>query len=265
MTGKILKNRYISSFLIAVIICFSFMGCAILNHITKRKIPDEMVFIPSGWFTMGSSVDDGKVGLEIGADTIPRHRVYTRAFYIDKYEVSVKKYLKFIQSTGRTGPSSWTYEGLPENETDQPVIGVTWYDADAYCKWAGKRLPTEEEWEKAARGEDGRMWPWGDDFTKGNANTLVSGIIWVVPVDSYPESVSPYGLFNMAGNAGEWTDSWYTAYPDSPVIKRKTFGKKYRVARGGSWDAPKDFARTTHRTALMPTLGQPSFGFRCAM
>ncbi|HTP41941.1 MAG TPA: formylglycine-generating enzyme family protein [Nitrospiria bacterium] len=223
-----------------------------------------MVFIPGGSFLMGSKPMDGVVGLEIGVDELPQHQVDLPGYFIDQYEVTIGAYRTFVTATGRRPPRIWADPLYPKSSDDHPVVDVNWYDADAYCRWAGKRLPTEAEWEKAARGADGRRWPWGDRWIPGAANIQGDRRHWTAPVGSYPTDKSPYGVFDMAGNAMEWTESWYTAYPGS-TVKRLAFGKHFKVLKGGSWMSPvAPFTHAASRYGIGPKWDHPHFGFRCA-
>lgn len=237
---------------------------------------EQMAHIPAGEFIMGSTEMDGLVGQSVGVDEIPQRSVYLKAFYIDRYEVTNRQYKAFIDATGHSAPddkhpgaSSWKGNTPPEGTEGIPVSNITWYDADAYCRWAGKRLPAEEEWEKAARGTDGRQWPWGNDFFgpdgKIMANTREARVGWTTQTGSYPEGVSPYGIYDMAGSVMEWTSSWYKPYPGS-TLQREAFGEKYKVLRGGSWENPSvPFARSAYRHAVAPKWDHPAHGFRCAV
>src|SRR3990172_1011602 len=202
--------------------------------------PTEMVLIPAGEFIMGGDESHGTVGIEVGVDVMPARKVYLKSFHIDRYEATNGQYKKFLDGTGNPAPILWgpRYAGqqYPPIRDNDPVSDVKWYEADAYCRWLGKRLPTEEEWEKAARGTDGRKFPWGNEWKDGIANTLEyfekkqkpgikAYLHTVAEVGRFKEDVSPYGIYDMGGNVMEWTSSWYNPYPGS-ALKRDTFGEK---------------------------------------
>ena len=232
----------------------------------------EMVLIPTGEFEMGSN--DGPDNEK------PVHTVFVDAFYIDKYEVTNAKYRKFIQFRGHAEPEYWNNSKY--NQPNQPVIGVTWYDAMAYAQWAGKRLPTEAEWEKAARGGlKGKRYPWGDNISHDDANYLGTGgrDTWAItaPVGSFPPN--GYGIYDMAGNVWEWCMDEYQAdfYSKSPrtstnpiagesilyIIKNSTDVKSRRVLRGGSWLFLNYRGRVANRLRYDPDIWYATFGFRC--
>lgn len=206
---------------------------------TKPVPPEGMVYVPAGAFIMGSNYGD--------ADETPQHIAQTGAFFIDIYEVSNEDFRKF--------DPSFTF---PENKENNPAI-VTWEQANAYAKWAGKRLPTEKEWEKAARGTDGRLFPWGNTYD----NTFV---IWDqrYPRGSAPaRPESPYGCIDMAGGVWEWTADWYKPYSGNE-IPCEQYGEKYKVIRGGSSFNSYAMIRTSHRYYLPAnTTGNYLTGFRC--
>lgn len=264
---NLLKQVIIYSFLIVTI-----SGCGFaLKQAIPPSPPEGMVYIPEGWFLMGSKEEDGRMGMAVGVDEVPQHRVLLKGFYIDRHEVNVGEYRRFMVSTDRYVPRIWSIEAwqhmYPAPKDNHPMSGVTWYDADEYCRSVGKRLPTEAEWEKAARGTDGRQFPWGNDpVTRQNikANTLEAWVNWTMPQGSYPEGVSLYGVLDMAGNVMEWTSSWYQAYPGSS-LEREAFGEKYKVMKGGGWENPAvPFAMSAHRHAVAPIWDHPGHGFRCA-
>jgi len=216
----------------------------------------EMVAVPAGQFLMGSDGDD---------DEKPQHRVTLDGFHIDKYEVTNALYGKFMSATGRRAPEYWNDSKF--NSPQQPVVGVSWQDADAYCRWAGKRLPTEAEWEKAARGTDGRRYPWGDQWEASRANSRESGRGSTVEVSSYPTGASPYGAYNMAGNVWEWAGDWYDKeyYKRSPDRNPKgPDAGTDRVVRGGSWDSSPFALRAADRGSDAQDSRLNYLGFRCA-
>ena len=231
----------------------------------------SMVQVPAGDFTMGSSQEDIQwaaktffsESLKYYADETPAHTVHLDAFEIDRHEVTVAEYRNFMQDTGRAAPK---YMDAPKlNQPNQPVVGVTWQDAADYCEWAGKRLPSEAEWEKAARGPDGRYYPWGNDPdpTRTNVRGRKDGFRYTAPVGAFEHNASPYGAFDMAGNVWEWTADWFQPYPGNSTPS-DLYGTRFKVMRGGSWFSNMDLARTAVRGKLPPGQQQNYIGFRCA-
>ena len=225
----------------------------------------ELVLIPAGEFTMGHNS---------GYDTLPVHRVNLPAFYIDKHEVTNKRYKRFIDATGYKVPWSqdpavaayvwdWQKRMYPEGKGDDPVVLVSWDDAKAFCTWAGKRLPTEAEWEKAARGPKGKPYPWGNDWANSKANTSESGLKQTTPLGSFKEDVSEYGVHDLAGNVSEWVEEWFAPYQGNPMTSYEE-RNKYRVLRGGSWDYAHSIANGYHRQYALPQSQMTAIGFRCA-
>lgn len=223
---------------------------------TVSRIPSAplgMVYVPGGEFTMGR--DDGDEYER------PAHRVTVKPFFIDTYEVSNQDYKKFVDESGRTVPTDWLNRNYPNGASLKPVTGITWEDANAYAKWAGKRLPTEEEWEFAARGTDGRRYPWGNEWQSGlaNADGANRGVLDV----SAPKDASAFGAVAMVGNAWEWTASGLAAY-EGGQLKTKP-GADLKVIRGGSYDSDRVTATTTFRRGY-PIRGNYDYsktGFRC--
>ena len=227
--------------------------------------PGEMVLIAEGEFIMGS---DSRL-----PDEGPQHIVNLKSFYIDVYEVTNLQYKKFNNETKRRSPTHFRNRTFPRGKADHPVTYVSWEDANAYCEWAGKRLPTDQEWEKAARGTDGRIFPWGDEFDAEKANTplrwqLVGSFGDTTPVGSFKEGVSPNGVYDMSGNVWEWTSSWYKAYPGNKVAS-ESYGERYKTLKGGSWFDCSFYncgisAPVFNRAFFSIRTKNDSFGFRCA-
>lgn len=243
-----------------------------------RPTPDDMVYIPAGDFIMGSDkVDEDAMGLRFGSTPYylnerPRRTVTLEAYFIDKYETTNQQYSEFVAAMqGRVRippPAYWENGVYAEGEEHFPVHTVHWYAASAYCRWRGKRLPTEAEWEKAARGIDGREFPWGNEYSRNKANNQ-SNFAGVIAVGSYEEGKSPYGLYDMTGNVAEWVDDWYKAYPGGESHKDPKYGERYKVIRGGGWGGMGHYNlplyySTTHREKGIPTDAFRDVGFRCA-
>jgi iron(II)-dependent oxidoreductase len=201
--------------------------------------PEGMVYVPAGNFIMGSEYGD--------PDERPKQIAYTTAFFIDQYEVSNAEFAKF--------DPDFKYGAGRENN----AVIVTWSQANNYAKWAGKRLPNEKEWEKAARGTDGRMFPWGNTFDD-------TYVVWDQRTSrggSIAKPESPYGCFDMAGSVWEWTADWYHPYPGND-IPMEQYGETYKVMRGGSNFNNYSFYRTTQRYYLLPEeISNYPVGFRC--
>lgn len=252
-----------------------------------------VVALPAGEFLMGS--DDGP------ASEHPLHRVTLDAFTISRYEVTQVQYRRFLQATGRAAPPYWPAGDFPPGQAAYPVVGVSWADADAYCTWAGGRLPTEAEWERACRGTDGRRYPWGETWDPARANvtgatvaTREAGVEFRAmpwgfgwerlqatpgtaeagprPVGSYPGDVSPEGVVDLAGNVSEWVWDWYNwgDYSALPTHNPRSLGPTWnRVIRGSSWYQTYGLAEPaqalTRCAARNSSHGKsyPYVGFRC--
>jgi formylglycine-generating enzyme required for sulfatase activity len=238
-----------------------------------EKPPEGMVKVPKGEFIMGSNeVDKEAKAVQYGdrrpwyANERPERKVDLKAFHIDATEVTNRQFQEFVKATGTAPPPHWAGGAYPQGLDEHPVVLVTWHEADSYCKWKGKRLPTEAEWEKAARGTDGRKFPWGGDFDTKKVNTL-GEYGGTVPVGTLKEGVSPYGAMDMAGNAQEWTADWYQPYPGND-FNDKEYGEQSKVVRGGGWGGMGHYSlsvyvRTSFRNTANPQARYDDVGFRC--
>jgi formylglycine-generating enzyme required for sulfatase activity len=219
--------------------------------------PGEMVLIPAGEFIFGH---DGE------PTTAPQQKVFVPAYYIDKYEVTMQEYLKFAVDTSYQAQGDWRSLWAPD-KANIPVVNITWDDAVAYAKWANKRLPTEIEWEKAARGEKGFRYPWGEEWQAGKANTFESGIKAPAEIGSYTGDVSPYGVHDMLGNVKEWTGDYFKAYKGSKT-QNKDFGDRFRVLRGADYATYGGRYGGVQFHLALRSYYLPdahfNFGFRCA-
>jgi sulfatase modifying factor 1 len=254
----------------------------------------SVISIPAGEFLMGS--DTGR------DDERPPRLVYVDAFELDRYEVTNAQYRRFLQVTRREPPPYWSGNEYPPGQDDYPVAGVSWPDAEAYCAWAGQRLPTEAEWEKACRGTDGRLYPWGNDWAWYRANLdassyaarpvgqvepgnsqwdtawallrTSSGVSRLQPVGSYPEAASPYGIMDLTGNVSEWVADWYNwgGYWDWPARNPQGTQPPWnRSLRGSAWYDPNGsaaWAQSQSRCSARNSSHErrdPRVGFRCAV
>ncbi len=275
-----------------------------------------MVYVPAGEFDMGNtgiqwmwngSLVNGDLGLQVFTDESPQHRVYLDAYWIDQTEVTVQMFRTFVKATGyetlaeREGwgapwkagrmedewphvpATDWQHPHGPSSSAvdDHPVVQVSWEDAAAYCEWAGGGLPTEAQWEKAARGTDRRLWPWGSTYEgawgnfcdaqcpieRWNQHSYDDGYALTAPVGSFPRGASPYGALDMAGNLWEWVADWYDEdyYSDSPYENPNgPLSGTERTQRGGAWYDYESWVRTTVRHATPPSTRCDDLGFRCA-
>lgn len=288
----------------------------------RQNTLEGMILIPEGLFLMGSTKEDIEKLLDIDRNIeaerlqneMPQREFYLSAYFIDKYPVTNAQYKHFIESGGYTQKALWSEAGWQyilessplenndldcvfQGEPDCPAANISWYEAEAFAKWAGKRLPTEAEWEKAARGADGRIYPWGNEFDKMKLNCAEAKIEKPTPVTKYPQGQSVYGCFDMAGNIWEWTADWYDSHyyhhapdkdPQGPALAEENpyFGRPEKVGvsiyelkpsatsralsgckvlRGGSWNGSGVVhIRCANRDYDEPSYKNDTIGFRCA-
>ena len=239
-----------------------------------------MLWIPAGPFLMGSNPDQVQQAADWCncdkrryEDEQYLHKVQLDGYYIDQYEVTNRQYQAFVDATGyvtdaehKSEAKTWRTE-YTQGKANFPVVWMSWNDARAYCKWAGKRLPTEAEWEKAARGGDARIWPWGSEWNQNRLNSLVGGRKTTTAVGSFPEGASPYGAMDMAGNVWEWVNDWYQANYYQTGNDTNPVGPESgedRVLRGGGYNNGLQDVRTANRHKGGQTGYAPDHGFRCA-
>jgi sulfatase modifying factor 1 len=279
-SGPTLRTRLFVNWLLVscvglsvLLVAPAWMGCSLAGT-APAAVPGassgasndeaELVLIPAGEFTMGH---------KDSYDTLPVRRMNLPAFSIDKYEVTNKRYKRFIDATGYKVPWSqdpavaayawnWQARMYPQGKGDDPVVLVSWEDAKAFCAWAGKSMPTEAQWEKAARGANGKLYPWGNTWEAGKANTSESSLKQTAPFGAFKDDVSEYGVHDMAGNVSEWVEEWFAPYPGNPMTSYEE-RNKYRVLRGGSWDYSHSIANGYHRQYALPQSQMTAIGFRC--
>jgi formylglycine-generating enzyme required for sulfatase activity len=289
------KEKLVIFFSIVLLIIFSAVVLKDKNKdsgvATKSSLADEtpansglkpqndLVLIPAGEFLMGSTEtqaieawqkSDGGYSREGYLAEYPQRKITLENFYIDKKEVSNSDYKIFLDATNHDAPALWSDPNL--NSPSLPTVGVDWNDANAYCRWLGKRLPTEAEWEKAARGSDGRIWPWGNVWdgamdNHGNGTEYgfdeSDGYKYTAPVGAQL-GMSPYGVLNMAGNAYEWVADDFNAYPENDKYTQQDFNKGFKVLKGGAYTDGRSEQRPASRVGYQKDYKDVDVGFRCA-
>lgn len=235
------------------------------SAVNEEPLPEEMVTIPAGPFVRGTT--NG------GFDEQPQRTLALETFSIDRYEVTNHQYQQFVLATGhrKAGPPSRYAKSISKMRgPNQPVVYVSWDDANEYCRWKGKRLPTEAEWEKAMRGTDARLWPWGNQEKPNGANwaRVQDGHEVSARVGSFSTDKSPYGVMDGAGNVMEWVADWYQEayYKEAPDKDPPSpeFGT-FRVMRGGGYTTTGGDIRITSRSKMVPDFRDETIGFRCAI
>jgi formylglycine-generating enzyme required for sulfatase activity len=225
----------------------------------EHPFEPEMILIPAGDFLMGSDPARDKYASDREQ---PQHTLYLSDYYIARTPVTNAQYAAFVDATDHKQPKHWKRGKPPQGKEEHPVFSRSWHDPVAYCDWlaevTGKpyRLPSEAEWEKAARGTDGRIYPWGDEWDPERCNSSENDIDHTTPVGAYPKGASPYGLLDMAGNVEEWTRSLYRDYPYHPRDGREdldTTDDVVRVSRGGAFHLHERSVRCASRARYPPT------------
>jgi formylglycine-generating enzyme required for sulfatase activity len=220
------------------------------------------ITIPSGSFRMGSDPADDVVPYD---HETPLHRVHVDAFQLARTHVTNAQYAEFVTASGHQPPGHWLDGRMPEELAEHPVTYVDWHDARAFCQWAGVRLPTEAEWEKAARGTDARIWPWGNQPPGAQHCNFENHLTTTNPISQYPCGASPYGVLDMAGNAWEWTQSLAGVYPyDAQDGRESDAGGGARIVRGGSYIHGARDIRVADRHSFVPSTTDVYLGFRVA-
>ena len=265
-------------------IAFVFFVNANAEEFQPNLLEEDVIYIPAGSFLFGTDKKDllGEA-LSLGLpkpwyiDEGPEQDIFLKAFYIDRYEVTNRRYKAYIDDLNAIPPKHWEKSEFPDGQEEFPVVNVTWYDASNFCQWAGKKLPSEKQWEKAARGETGNKYPWGRDFHPDYANlsTKPGSQNSIASVGSYPRSTTPLGIHDLVGNVWEWVADDYSPYKGSNY-QSKYFGGQLKVLRGQSakdighfqgkayLSALKMFSRSGYREFSDPDQPEIDVGFRCA-
>jgi formylglycine-generating enzyme required for sulfatase activity len=263
---------------------FEYLKRSLDFELGKRKVPQalpaiihpshpfepELILIPAGEFLMGSDLEKDE---EASDDELPQHKLYLPDYYIAKTPVTNAQYLAFVEVMGYRVPEHWEAGKPPAGKEQHPVVNVTWHDALAYCQWLSQTtgrayaLPSEAEWAKAARGTDGRIYPWGDHWDAKRCNTRESGRSDTTLVGYFsPQGDSPYGGMDMVGNVWEWTRSLWRDYPYKPDDGREVLAAEgARGLCGGSWGSTRGYARVSYRYFIPPDLFLNDIGLRVVL
>lgn len=278
------KNPFPLVLCYAALCVFFLISSATANTAKENSLEGQMVFIPAGHFILGTQeTDDSAEGLSMGipkpwyADETPEKKIFLKGFYIDQYEVTNRRYKIYVDDVGAEPPPNWKNNNYPDGRDDHPVAWVTWYDAANFCQWAEKTLPSEKQWERAARGTGGKKYPWGDGFDIKFANLAhVTGKkTKLTAVGGFPQGASVEGVHDLIGNVWEWVEDDYGPYPGN-TYKSDYYNAKLKVIRGHSasdighfpgasyLSALKKFARSGYRQYANPDEPGQDVGFRCA-
>jgi formylglycine-generating enzyme required for sulfatase activity len=245
---------------------YEFGFSEVLKVLTPPEFEPEMILIPAGDFLMGS---DPSVDKRAQDDEQPQHTLSLPDYHLAKTPLTNAQYAAFVEATNYKQPEHWKGGKPPKGKEDHPVVWVSWHDAVAYCNWlsgvTGRpyRLPSEAQWEKGARGTDGRIYPWGNQWDAERCNSEEGGPKDTTPVGAYPQGASPYGLLDMAGNVWEWTRSIHKSYPYDPDDGREDLeAEDPRVLRGGAFDDVARHIRCAYRSGFIPSGLSWASGFR---
>jgi len=266
-----IELKSLRNFSLIILFLFSLFGSIKAAH--SQPLPPKMVLIPSGTYEMGDlkSLSETNVFDLLNPDRHalgpenPAHKVFVEAFFIDIYEVTNASFAEFIKAKNRKPPTFWNNTDF--NQPQQPVVGITWKEAQSFCKWKNKRLPTEAEWEKAAKGKEIYDYPWGNSLPTEEKLNFDSHTGKTMPVGSYEAGKSSLGVYDLSGNVAEWVYDWHGPeyYLFSPEKNPQGPSEgTYKVIRGGNWRNNKDDVKVTFRNATTPKLKSKTVGFRCA-
>jgi len=278
------KKSFPLALVFAALLIFSLIANASAENAKENSLEAQMVFIPAGHFVFGTDqTDETAEALSIGipkpwyADESPEKKIFLKGFYIDQFEVTNRRYKIYVDDIGAEPPPNWEKNNYPAGRDKFPVAWVSWYDAANFCQWAGKNLPSEKQWERAARGTDGKKYPWGDAFDIQSANLAhaTGQKTRLKAVGAFPNGASPDGVHDLIGNVWEWVENDYGPYPGN-AYKSDYFGAGLKVIRGHSasdighfpgatyLSALKKFARSGYRQYANPDEPGQDVGFRCA-